>query len=156
MTQINIGQITSFKLPLDTFHKFIDHAKNEINSWLANKDIHHYAWVWPNFLNHNIISMEMDLIEIDPELFEGCDNGSIHHKCVMTDDMMSKLRDFYQSCISMLGNPTYLTSDIHDINNLFIRPIFASDIREIIYEVDNWYADKVCKYKDFNDTIDKL
>jgi len=152
----NIGQIINLKLHLNAFHVFTNHTKNEINSWLANKSIHHYAWVWPKFLNHNCISMEMKLIEINPDLFKGSDDGSIHLRCVMDDVLMSKSKDFYQSCITMLKNPTYLTSDIHDINQLFIRPIFASDIKEISYEVDEWYADKVCKYKEFQDTLSKL
>lgn len=43
-----------------------------------------------------------------------------------------------------------------EIDNLFIRPIFTSDLREINYEVTSWYNTQKTNYDKFKDIIDFL
>lgn len=145
-------EVKTLPLHLNIFHKFTNHSYKDIEDWLNNNTINHYVYVWPTHLNTNCVSIEMKLIKIDPSMFVSSDEGYLSLK----EDVDSiKEKDFFDTCKIVLNHPVYL-DEINDIQRLFIRPIFHSDLREIKYEVDNWYLDKTCKYNKFNNILDNL
>lgn len=148
----------SIKLPLylSVFHKFTNHSYDEIDNWLNDyRVIKHYIYVWPKFLNHNVISGEMTLIEANSliDIFKASDGGQVN---IDFDKDESKIKEFYDECKKVLNYPTYLSKKLTDLDNLFIRPIFTSDLREINYEVTSWYNTQKTNYDKFKDIIDLL
>ena len=74
---------------------------------------------------------------------------------VFTFFLMNKFK-IYDECKKVLNYPTYLSKKLTDLDNLFIRPIFTSDLREINYEVTSWYNTQKTNYDKFKGIIDLL